>query len=358
MEKVDDLTKRDLINKLCYVFAEFDVPIQVAQQKLTMILHDYDVTIAEKALVVYTEGKNVGYIQRFLISKKVAGCTKRTIGMYSEYLNRILPKFSKDADVITPDDLMMYFAIRMQDGLSDCAIDNERRVLSSFFSFLQRDGLIVRNPIFQLGKMKSRKNPKKAFTEIEVEKMRSELRSSQERAIFELLLSTGCRVSEIISIKIDDIKDNSVRILGKGEKWRTVYLNAKSCLAVAKYLEDRSDNNPYLFPRCRGAVGHGEMIKLKKDEMVEWYKNAELVDPDDHCTAEKIENLVRTVGKRACVQEVHPHKFRRTCATFALQKGMPVMLVSKMLGHENVATTQIYLDLNDDDLREAHRKYV
>jgi len=351
--------RQELIERMCYLFAGYDIPFQEVQAKLTLLLYDFDITPSEKALTVYSESKNTLFMQRFLISKKVEGCTVRTLECYGEYTKRILSMIGKNADEITSNDLMAYFAVRMRDGLSPRSIDNERRVMSSFFSFLQRDGMIHQNPVLQLGRTRIKKTPKKAFTDLEIEKMRAELRTSLEHVIFEMLLSTGCRVTELVNIKITDIRDNAISILGKGEKYRIVYMNAKAVVAYEKYMKERRDTNPYLFPRiATERTPIIQLAKLKNIEKKEWYKFPEYVHQTEHADIGTIRNRVKAIGDRAGVDEVHPHKFRRTCATFALQKGMPLTLVSKMLGHESVATTQIYLDLNDDDLRDAHRKYV
>ena len=198
----------------------------------------------------------------------------------------------------------------------------------------------------------------KAFKDDDIELMRTLLRDWREKAVFETLLSTGCRVSELCSIKITDIQeDGTIYILGKGNKYRNVYLNAKAKITIQKYLEERKDNNPYLFPRAISSFV-SEASKSGRAKTHEWYKFADLVSEDQPSGNSTIEEMVRRLGKKANVDNVHPHRFRRTCATLALRKGMPLELVSKMLGHENVGTTQIYLDLTEDDLKIAHKKYV
>ena len=165
-------------------------------------------------------------------------------------------------------------------------------------------------------------------------------------------------MSELCSIKITDIQeDGTIYILGKGNKYRNVYLNAKAKITIQKYLEERTDTNPYLFPRAVSNFVR-EACKYGRSKTHEWWKCPELVHEELPADKSTVENMVRNIGKRANVENVHPHRFRRTCATLALRKGMPLELVSKMLGHENVGTTQIYLDLAEDDLKQAHKKYV
>lgn len=171
----------------------------------------------------------------------------------------------------------------------------------------------------------------------------------------EMLLSTGCRAAELVSIKIADMDEDKVSILGKGGKWRTVYINAKAFVAIKNYLADRKDTNPYLFPR---EINTKDRTMISNFSRKDWFKDPRLVTKADHFGRDSVNNMVRTIGKRAGVKGVHTHRFRRTCATQALRHGMPIELVSMMLGHEQISTTQIYLDIRDDDLQAAHRKYV
>ncbi len=176
--------------------------------------------------------------------------------------------------------------------------------------------------------------------------------------MIEVLCSTWCRVTELSLMQIAEMDGNEILVHGKGEKDRIVYLNAKAQMAVQNYLAERKDTNPYLFPRAKYA-GHALMQKgSAKSNAKSWYKNPALVDetrPMDKGTAEVI---VRTLGKKAGVENAHPHRFRRTGATNALKSGMPLITVSKLLGHANINTTQIYLDISDDELEQAHIKYV
>lgn len=185
--------------------------------------------------------------------------------------------------------------------------------------------------------------------------MRNLLTTSREKAIFELLLSTGCRVSELVGIKLDEIQeDYSILVHGKGQKDRYVYMNANAKFAYQQYMNDRKDNSIWLFPR---------MISIQSENfhkgkgMRDWYKNPKLVDEAEHTDKGTIEFIVRKWGKR-CNVKAYPHKFRRTCATNALRNGMPIEMVSRMLGHQNIGTTQIYLDLNDDQMKMMHERYV
>ena len=182
--------------------------------------------------------------------------------------------------------------------------------------------------------------------------------------MFELLLSTWCRVSELAQITLKDISENkdTVLIHGKGSKDRICYINARAKICLERYLRERKDKNKYLFPQSSTAViGKGQLISVecKKREvrLQDWWMVPELVG-EGHIDKSVVESLIRKLGKRANVEKTHPHRFRRTGATFALRRGMPIEQVSKILGHESIETTQIYLDISEQELAQAHRKYV
>lgn len=345
----------DLLNEILMVMMRYDINIQELKGVLYGVLHNYQITSRTTDLVVYEGDINTALLKKFLVVKTVNGCTGRTIEMYGQTCKRALCRMGKPATEISTDDIRWYIAMRMKDGVTNVTCNNELRALSSFFTWMRDDELIQQNPVMKTGKIKVQKTKKYAFTDDDIEMMRVNLVTWREKAMFELLLSTGCRVTELANIKIDDIKDGSVNILGKGNKWRTVYINARAKLALEKYIDERKDGNPYLFPKA--AFGPGT-AKPRTRDVREWYKHPDLVHADEPTTNSSIESYIRKLGRRSGVENAHPHRFRRTCATMALKRGMPIELVSKMLGHDSIATTQIYLDLNDDDLKAAHRKYV
>jgi site-specific recombinase XerD len=231
--------------------------------------------------------------------------------------------------------------------------------LSAFYGWLQKEEILLKNPMLKIDVIKANKQPKKAFDEIDIERLRSSCRCTREKFLIELLLSTWCRVSEVSQIRLDEIKDDTILVHGKGEKDRIVYLNAKCKFALENYLAERKDSNPYLFPRAKYAGAVEKMAKGKKRAReCEWYKDPELVDETEHAGFDTIEVWIRKIGKRAGVKNTHPHRFRRTGATYALRSGMPLMTVSKLLGHSGIGVTQVYLDISDAELEEAHKKYV
>ncbi len=354
--------REQLENDLILALMPYIGKQDLAEVKLaiTIAVSKYDVSKSETALTVYEGNINELILKRFLAAKIAQGCSPRTIGYYRNSISSILNAIGKPYMDISADDIRLWLAKRIhQDKVSKTTANNERRCLSSFYGWLQKEEILLKNPMTKIDAVKETKKKKKAFDQMEIEKIRFACRTTRESAMVEVLISTWCRVSELVQIRIDDIRENKLTVHGKGDKDREVYLNAKSILAINAYLSDRTDDNPYLFPRAKYA---GDVVKMCKGTHrrleAEWYKKPGFVDESLHMDAGTVEGIVRRIGKRAGVQNTHPHRFRRTGATFALRSGMPLIQVSKMLGHENIGTTQIYLDITDEELEQAHRKYV
>lgn len=328
--------------------------------RLDIILKDYEVTKASNELTVYQGDVNDIALKRFLAAKIAQGCSRRTISYYKNSITLTLEKIGKAYTDITADDIRLYLAMRIyQDHVSKTTTNNERRNLSAFYGWLQKEEILLKNPMLKVDAVKITKTRKKAFDQMELEKLRDKCKSRRETAILEVLISTWARVSEIVQIRIDDINGNHLTVHGKGAKDREVYLNARAILAINNYLSERSDSNPYLFPRAKYAGDVKAMSKGKRRTAeCQWYTDPKLVDDYKHMDAGSLESIARSLGKRAEVTGVHPHRFRRTGATMALRNGMPLIQVSKLLGHENIGTTQIYLDISDEELEQAHKKYV
>ena len=335
------------------------LPFEDIKAQITIILGEYDVTQRHTEVAILNEDKNARYLALFLASKAAGGRTDRTLKAYRTYLKKIFTAIGKDVDEITADDIKLYLARKLRvDKITKTSVDNERRSLSTFFSWMFNNEYIKSNPMNKVEVMKYAKPKKKAFTDIEVEKIREACRTERETMIVETLLSTWCRVSELIGIKIEEIEGNKILVHGKGEKDRTVFLNAKAQLAIQRYLSKRNDTNPYLLPRMVNAGNLTALPKGTKALHGRWYEDSNAVDPVLPSDKGTVEHIVREIGKRANVKNVHPHRFRRTGATFALKTGMPFMTVSKLLGHANIAVTQVYLDINDEDLENEHNKYI
>ena len=322
-----------------------------------IILDKYEIKKKSTEIVKYKADSNEMLIKKFLVSKKIKGCTDRTIDNYKKNLEATFERLRKNAVDIKIDDLRVWIAYRLRDNIKKVTVSNEIRVMSSFFTWLYGEGIITKNPMVGIETVKQPKTKKNAFTDDEIVTMRNELRTTKEKCIFEMLLSTGCRVTELVSIKISDInEDASILVHGKGQKDRYVYLNATARFAVDQYMRDRKDGSIWLFPRMK-PVNECERKGISQSKYGEWYKRPEFVNGEDHADKGTIEFFIRKLGRKVGV-DAYPHKFRRTCATNALRNGMPIEMVSKMLGHEQLSTTQIYLDISDESLKYMHEKYV
>lgn len=354
----DDALETKLINVLSPY--RKDLPFEDVKAQITIILSDYEVVKKTTELIIANEDKNNHFIAMFIASKAAGGRTEKTLRSYKNYLIKIFEAINKDADQITADDIKLYLAKKLRiDMCSKVSVDNERRTLSTFYGWMVKNEHIEKNPMDKVEVMKYQKPKKHAFTDIEVELLRGACKSEREIMIVEVLLSTWCRVSELCGIRIDEIEGDRITVHGKGEKDRTVFLNAKAQIAIKNYLAKRNDKNPYLLPRAKDAGNVVTFTKgRKKANHCKWYEQSELVDETEPCDKGTVESIVRRIGQNAGVKNVHPHRFRRTGATFALKAGMPFMTVSKLLGHANIAVTQVYLDINDEDLENEHGKYV
>lgn len=324
------------VERMCIGFLDAE-QIRQMSAALTIALQNRTISAEETAISTQFSISNEEYVRRFLAIKAVKGCADRTLRYYGETMRNFMLAITKPVPTIDSMDIRAYLAIReRRDGASKCTMDNELRILRSFFHTMLAEEYVTKDPTAKIDKIKSVKRVKKPFTEVELEKIRGGCRNEKQLAIVELLYSTGCRVSELVGMDRDDIQQDEVIVHGKGNKERICYINARARIAVENYLKTRKDHYPALF------IGENCCT----------HELSERIDESS------VESLMRRIGKRAGVENVHPHRFRRTAATLALQRGMPIEQVSKMLGHEQINTTQIYVSINQDDLKRAHQKYL
>ncbi len=223
------------------------------KQRIIIVLDKYEIQSRTTELAVADPADNINVIKRFMIAKKVAGRSDKTIDQYVRAVNRFIAITGKQLVDVVPDDFRAYLAHRMiDDGIQGQTLVNERSYISAFYDWAVSSELINRNPIKLTEPIKIPKIPKKAFTEMECERIRSACKTPKERALIEILLSTACRVSELISIKTCEIDGNRILVCGKGNKYGQVYLNPKAVYAIETYISSRTDNNPYLFPGKKG----------------------------------------------------------------------------------------------------------
>ena len=339
------ISKEDIIREVEIIARDSGCDFETARKiaaKTALILKDVAISEMCTELAIAEQNQDIVMIKKFIMSKKIQGCTDRTIHFYETVIRRAVPKFRKPLKEIDVDDIRWYAASReFNDEITRVTVSNELRTLSSMFTFLVNEGYIQNgNPVMKMGVYKVQKYKKTAFTEIEIEKMRDALTMPKDKCIFEMLISTGCRVSELCQIKKKEIKSDEIIVHGKGQKDRIVAINAKAQVAIKKHLESqcpKAQASEWLFPKqeyrytCRF--------------------------PAEHIDKGSVEGMIRKLGKNLGI-EAHPHKFRRTCATLALRRGMDLINVSRMLGHEQLTTTQIYLDLDDESFKQQHKKFI
>ena len=278
---------------------------------------------------------NEEYLQDFLAAKRIEGCSDRTEKYYRMTLATFMNEIQKNIQQVTTEDLRKYLTdYQEKRNSSKVTIDNIRRIFSSFFSWLEDENIIIKSPVRRIHKVKTPNNIKETYSDEELERLRDNCTEIRDLALIDLLASTGMRVGELVRLNRDDIdfEEHECVVLGKGNKERIVYFDARSKLHLKNYLLSRSDNNSALF------------VSLKK--------------PQKRMSIGGIENRIRQLGREIGITKAHPHKFRRTLATNAIDKGMPIEQLQKLLGHERIDTTLHYAMVKQTNVKIAHRRYV
>ena len=302
---------------------------------LTEICLNYQIESIEQTEKQKILKNNTDILNKFISSKEIEGCSTRTLNYYKDNIIKMLDTISLQIDEITTEILRNYLAdYKSNSKAGMVTIDNIRRTLSSFFTWLENEDYIVKSPVRRIHKVKTTRRVKETFTDENLEKLRDTCSNVRDLAILELLISTGMRVGEITRLNISDMnfQERSCIVLGKGNSEREVYFSAKSKMYIKKYLEMRTDNNEALF--------------------------VSLIKPYNRLGISGIEILIRNLGKEANINKVHPHKFRRTMATMAIDKGIPIEQVQKLLGHIKIDTTMEYAMVNQNNVKNSHRKYI
>lgn len=279
--------------------------------------------------------ENNDMINSFISSKQVEGCSERTIKYYKEIIEKFVNDFDKSIKQISTNEIRNYLSdYKDNSSCGSTTIDNIRRVLSSFFSWLEDEDYIMKSPVRRIHKIKTAVVVKEVLTDENLERLRDECENIRDLSLVELLISTGMRVGELVNLNINSInfEDRSCIVLGKGNKEREVYFDAKTKLHLKEYISKRNDSNDALF------------VSMK--------------EPHQRLSISGIELIIRTLGINSNINKVHPHKFRRTLATMAIDKGMPVEQVQKLLGHVKIETTMHYALVNQSNVKISHRRYI
>ena len=274
-------------------------------------------------------------LDAFLSAKKVEGCSDKSLRYYYSTIDNMLTNVGKTAKHITTDDLRHYLdAYQKSSNASKVTIDNIRRILSSFFSWLEEENHILKSPVRRIHKVKTGKTVKETYTDEALEIMRDSCETDRDLAMIDLLASTGMRVGEMVKLNRADIdfQERECIVFGKGDKERRVYFDARTKIHLMRYLDSRTDSNPALF--------------------------VSLQSPHDRLQISGVEVRLRVLGRKLGISKVHPHKFRRTLATMAIDKGMPIEQVQRLLGHQSIDTTLQYAMVNQNNVKISHQKFL
>ncbi len=302
------------------------------QNNLNQVLQRYDVELIDGG---NSENDNQELVEKFISAKRVEGCSEKTLKYYLATIEAMNSSLEKDVRIIQTEDLRKYLTdYQMQNGSSKVTIDNIRRILSSFFAWLEDEDYIIKSPVRRIHKVKTVSNIKETYTDEELELMRDNCEELRDLAIVDMLASTGMRIGEMVLLNRKDLDFNEREciVLGKGSKERIVYFDARTKLHLQEYLKGRVDDNPALFVTLRAP-----------------YKRIQIGG---------IENRLRELGKGLKISRVHPHKFRRTLATMAIDKGMPIEQLQRLLGHQRIDTTLQYAMVKQSNVKLAHKKYI
>lgn len=309
-----------------------DDVIAAVQDVLVIQLQEYEVQERCTAVTVSDVGAE-GQLRKYIATKRIEGLADSTLRRYYDANMQLIRFLHKPLYEITAYDIRFYLSYRRQQGgVSNRTLDGMRRCYSSFFSWLSAEGLIGRNPCAALAQIKYRKTVKKPYSATDLERLRKACQGIRDLALVDFLYSTGCRVSEVARLDITDVdfETGEAIVIGKGNKERTVYLSPVASMHLQEYISARADRSDALF------AGKGT-DRLKKNG---------------------IEAILKRIGAKAGIENVHPHRYRRTLATNLLDRGMNIQDVAAILGHADLKTTQIYCFISQANVKAAYQKYA
>lgn len=323
--------KKEIITEVLQRMLPYLNNQQLDQLKSTVdsVLTKYE--IADDSIIQSSEE----LVSKFIEAKRIEGCSEKTLIYYRKTISDMLSGIEKEAMHITTEDLRKYLTnYQEKKNISKVTVDNIRRILSSFFSWLEDEDYVLKSPIRRIHKVKTASTVKETYTDEALEQMRDGCSELRDLAMIDILASTGMRVGEMVLLNRNDINFNEREcvVLGKGNKQRIVYFDARAKIHLQNYLESRTDNDEALF------------VTLKS--------------PHTRLTIGGVEVRIRELGKSLGMNKVHPHKFRRTLATVAIDKGMPIEQLQQLLGHKRIDTTLQYAMVKQSNVKNAHRKYI
>lgn len=325
-----EIIKHEILQNMIYQLK--DEQYEKLKQVLDAVFVNYKIEEIKDEL---NSEDNQHYVESFLSSKRLEGCSEKTLHYYESTIQMLLNKVQKHVKHVTTDDLRKYLTDYQNDHKSSrVTIDNIRRILSSFFSWLEDEDYIVKSPVRRIHKVKSATTIKETYSDESLELMRDNCNSLRDLALIDILASTGMRVGELVLLNINDINFNEREcvVFGKGDKERIVYFDARTKIHLQNYINSRNDENRALF------------VSIKR--------------PYNRLTIGAIETIIRNLGKQLDIPKAHPHKFRRTLATKAIDKGMPIEQLQKLLGHQKIDTTLQYAMVKQSNVKIAHKRYI
>jgi site-specific recombinase XerD len=309
---------------------------QVEELRRVLTFHFRSIDVVEHPITPQQEKADKDEIHDiFIAAKRIEGCSEKSLKYYSFTIRYMLIEIGKPVREIGTDDLRGYLAkYQKERGSSKVTIDNMRRIFSSFFGWLEDEDYILKSPVRRIHKIKTEKTIKDTFSDESLELLRDASDQIRDLAMIDLLASTGMRVGELVRLNREDINfhERECVVLGKGGNERVAYFDARTKIHLLNYLDTRKDNNPALF--------------------------VSLIPPHRRLLIGGVETRLREIGRRADMQKVHPHKFRRTLATRAIDKGMPIEQVQRLLGHVKIDTTMHYAMVNQANVKNSHRKFI
>lgn len=321
--------RNDFVTSLSGIFSTKDI------ERISIILDrvaaNYDISEKETSLVVADDAIS-RLVNIYLSSKKLEGLSDKTINVYAGRLRCFFGEIRKLPQEIQTNEIRLFLVTYQQrKNISNRTLEKFRQILNSFFVWCVDEEYLIKNPCRNIGEFKYEVKPRHSLTRFQLEKLRRACKTKRDLAIVDVLYSTGCRVAELVNMKFTDMDGNAVKIVGKGKKHNTVYLNASAQISLGDYLKERKGDSEYIFVGMRSPY---KQISIRGVQKVFDILRAEL-------------NF-----------EISPHILRHTSATLALQSGMPITQVQKMLGHSSVATTQIYAETSQEDVSASHKRYV
>ncbi len=308
--------------------------LEELRRVLTNAFHDVEIT-ERKASDAQDAEENGGLLEVFTAAKRVEGCSEKSLKYYDSTIRAMLGSVEHPVREISTDDLRGYLATyQLERHSSKVTIDNMRRIFSSFFGWLEDEDYILKSPVRRIHKVKADKPIKETFSDEGLELLRDACDEIRDLAMVDLLASTGMRVGELVNLNREDINfyERECVVFGKGGTERVVYFDARTKIHLLNYIDSRDDSNPALF------------VSLTK--------------PHERLLIGGVETRMKDIGSKADMQKVHPHKFRRTLATRAIDKGMPIEQVQRLLGHVKIDTTMQYAMVNQANVKNSHRKYI